>query len=413
MIDLFSISPYLKGIVGLIVMLLYLADIYILLQALRINAGWIHITVSSLSMIGAFVLFQFTIPKRPYPVTDLRIVITAFAALSVVSAFEYVKVTGLKKNRLSEISIKEGLDHLPAGICFYNESGMPMLTNHRMNLICLKLTRRTLSDAKTFWDSLSGAVFPESINGSDDPIVCIDGEGTFSFKRYSSETDGETTYELIASDISDEYAKTKELEEKNRRISKINERLKALNNTIRYMIMEKETLQLKVRLHDNLGQALILGRQFARDPGKADKDELIRLWKNNLLLLKNEERETWQVPYSVNIRRAEMLGVQISVDGTLPLDKDLIPVIDTAIAVHTTNVSRHAEGKHAYIKVEETDGRYRIRFTNDGTAPDEEIQEHGGLANLRDQVKMAGGTMSICSSPAFCMELDLPKETNE
>ena len=179
------------------------------------------------------------------------------------------------------------------------------------------------------------------------------------------------------------------------------------------MIMEKETLQLKVKLHDNLGQALILGRQFARDPGKTNKDELIRLWKNNLLLLKNEERETWQVPYSVNIKRAEMLGVHISIDGTLPTDKDLIPVIDTAIAVHTTNVSRHAEGKHAYIKVEDTEAGYRICFANDGTAPDEEIQEHGGLANLRERVRLAGGTMSISSSPAFNMELDLPKETDE
>ncbi len=412
MIDLFSLPTIVRGIISFMIMMLYLYDIFLFLQTLRISAGVKNIIISSVTMFGSFILFQAVIPKKPYPQIDVRLIAVSMLILVLISAIEQIRVKKIKKGRISNISVKEGLDLLPAGICFYNTDGLPMLTNHRMNQICLKLTGSSLSDAKTFWEELTGSAFPESICGGADPIICLGDNTSYGFKRYTSELNGEQVYELIASDITEEYSKTKQLEEMNRRVSKINSRLKALNSTIRYMIKEKETLQLKTKLHDNLGQALILGRQFAHSPEKIDKDELIRLWKNNLLLLKNEERESWQAPYYVNTKRAELLGVKIVTDGELPLENELIPVIDTAIAVHTTNVSRHAGGEHAFIKVEKTEDSYRIHFTNDGAAPDEEIQEHGGLVNLHAQVTMLGGTMNITSAPAFDMELILPRKTD-
>jgi hypothetical protein len=412
MTDFFSLPIILRGILSLLIMMLYLYDIFLFLQVLRISAGVKNTIISSATMFGSFILFQAVIPKKPLPQIDVRLILIPMMILICTSVIEQIQVKRIKKGRISNISVKEGLDLLPAGICFYNTDGLPMLTNHRMNQICLKLTGSSLSDAQTFWNDLTGSSFPESIRGGEDPIICLNDNTSYGFKRYKSELNGDEVYELIASDITEEYSKTKELEEMNRRISKINSRLKALNSTIRYMIKEKETLQLKTRLHDNLGQALILGRQFAHSPDKIDRDELIRLWKNNLLLLKNEEREIWQVPYYVNTKRAELLGVKIVTDGELPQDNELIPVIDTAIAVHTTNVSRHAGGEHAYIKVEKLPDSYRIHFTNDGIAPEEEIEEHGGLVNLHAQVRMLGGTMNIISTPAFDMELVLPRRAD-
>ena len=413
MTDFFSLPLILRGILSLMIFMLYVYDIFLFLQTLRISARVKNIIISSATMFGSFILFQAVIPKKPLPQIDIALLMIPMMILICISVIEQIHVIKIKKGRISNISVKEGLDLLPAGICFYNTDGLPMLTNHRMNQICLKLTGSSLSDTQTFWNDLTGSAFPESIRGGEDPIICLNDNTSYGFKRYISELNGDEVYELIASDITEEYSKTKELEEMNRRVSKINSRLKALNSTIRYMIKEKETLQLKTKLHDNLGQALILGRQFAHSPDKIDRDELIRLWKNNLLLLKNEERESWQVPYYVNTRRAELLGVKIVTDGELPQDNELIPVIDTAIAVHTTNVSRHAGGEHAYIKVEKLTDSYRIHFTNDGIAPEEEIKEHGGLVNLHAQVRMVGGTMNITSYPAFDMELVLPRKTDD
>ncbi len=413
MIDFFTLPPMTRGVISLLVMLLYLYDTYLFLQVLRISAGKKITFITAVLSFGSFIFFQTMIPKKPLPQADVRLIAAAGAIVISVSVIVQIQVTKIMKSRISNISVKEGIDLLPAGIAFYNTEGLPMLTNHRMNLICLKLTGGTLSDAHAFWDRLSRSDFPESIRGGEDPIISFKDNTSYGFKRYVSELEGEKVYELIASDITEEYGKTKELEEMNRRISRINSRLKALNSTIRFMIKEKETLQLKTRLHDNLGQTLILGRQFAHTPEKIDKKELVRLWKNNLLLLKNEERESWQAPYYVNTKRAELLGVKIVTDGELPRENELIPVIDTAIAVHTTNVSRHAGGEHAYIRTEKTEDSYILHFTNDGTAPEEEIEEHGGLFNLHEQVRLLGGTMKITSSPAFDMEIVLPRNIEE
>ena len=411
MSDFFTTSQYFQGIVSLAVMLVYLFDIFIFLQVIRLSAGRRLFITSLITLICSFVLFQALVTMDPVPVIHTGIVLGGLIIISFISFIEQTLISRIKRNRLTGLSVKEGFDRLPAGICFYNESGLPILTNHKMNQISLKVSGTSLSDAKSFWHRIQKGDLPESIQGAGDPMISFGDGSTFSFKCYPADLGNDRLYELVASDITEEYAKAMELKIKNERIRRINTRLKALNNTIRYMIMEKETLMLKVRLHDNLGQALILGRQYAHDPRKINRNELLKLWKNNLLLLKNEDREKWQIPYFVNIQRAKLLGVEIITEGELPQDDELISVIDTAIAVHTTNVTRHAYGEHAYIKTEKEENRYVIHFTNDGTPPEGAIREHGGLANLHDQVRMIGGTMNISSSPVFDMELILPRKT--
>ncbi|MBR6419451.1 MAG: hypothetical protein IKS42_03870 [Oscillospiraceae bacterium] len=264
-------------------------------------------------------------------------------------------------------------------------------------------------DAAGFWDFLQAGKAEGAVREGSTPIVCLPDGTAFSFSLYENTFNGKPIYELIAADVSEEFRLTGDLEEKRKHAEYINRRLKALNASVRYLIMDRETLELKIRIHDSLGETLLMTKQAISAPQEADMQMLRRLWQTNVRLLNNEARELWQEPYFVNRFHAERLGVRVEIRGTLPEDEALIPVIDSAITVHVTNVLRHAEGDLAVIEVQEQAGQYLLRFTNNGKQPQSEICERGGLANLRRLAVGCGGTMTVRSTPDFELTLSLPK----
>ena len=155
---------------------------------------------------------------------------------------------------------------------------------------------------------------------------------------------------------------------------------------------------------------LLMTRHFLAAPGQTDTKEMLSLWRRNIALLKNEERERWQEPCFFSLTHADSLGIRIEMNGELPEDETLLSVADTAITVHVTNVLRHAEGDTAYISIEKTPEGYVMRFTNNGKPPCEPVKETGGLANLRRLTEKIGGAMAITSSPQFEMILHLPEK---
>ena len=180
-----------------------------------------------------------------------------------------------------------------------------------------------------------------------------------------------------------------------------------------HIIMDRETLQIKIHIHDSFGEMLLMTRHFLTAPDQTDTKEMLSLWRRNIALLKNEERESWQEPCFFSLTHADSLGIRIELNGELPEDETLVSVADTAITVHVTNVLRHAEGDTAYISIGKTPEGYVMRFTNNGTPPGGPVKETGGLADLRRLTEKIGGTMTINSSPQFEMILHLPEKPKE
>ncbi len=372
---------------------------------------------------AAEVLFAFTIDMilitQIEEMGDLMIgipavsVIVLNAVLTAIMVLELLHILRSHKQKLSPLSLKESMDHLPTGICFYYDGGQTKLVNLKMESISQRLFGENISNAEYLWNAVSDGDTPYAVTRGERPIICFDDGTAYSFDRRRVMLNDTPIWELLAFDITEEYRLTAELREKQRQADYINTRLKALNSTIQYVIMEKETLQIKINIHDSFGQTLLMTKRYLADPEQTDKGEMLRLWRRNIALLKNEEREEWQHPYYVTLSHAEKLGVRVVLTGELPEKKHLVPVINSAIIVHVTNVLRHAQGNEAYITVEETADSYRLRFTNNGKSPEGKIRENGGLANLREKTESIGGSMQISSSPAFALSLTLPKKSEE
>lgn len=53
------------------------------------------------------------------------------------------------------MSVKECMDELPVGICFYRDGGLTKLTNLKMESIAQRLTGSNISDAESFREAVS------------------------------------------------------------------------------------------------------------------------------------------------------------------------------------------------------------------------------------------------------------------
>lgn len=330
------------------------------------------------------------------------------AALMIVGLFLLSRIEKWKASSLSAMSVKECVDSLPTGICFYNENGLPILANSVMEHICRDVLGVYLSDGRTLWSAVTAKNELTDEFGRSGHIVKLSDGSVYSFTRYEANIEGRKYYELTASDMTSEYMLTQELREKQAHADSINRRLHDLNRSIGEAIKERELLQIKISIHDGFGKMLLLTKRALLVEGSVEQDELLRMWKRNTMLLSNVQGEQTQTPYTTTLRHAEELGVSVKISGgRLPNATELAELINEAITVHVTNVLRHARGSTAFIDVHTDENEYELRFTNDG-AQTGNIREKGGLVNLRRMVESRGGTMEIRSGGHFEMILRLP-----
>ena len=177
----------------------------------------------------------------------------------------------------------------------------------------------------------------------------------------------------------------------------------ALGNLITALTIEKEQLNARIRLHDDLGNMLLTARRYIQ--GRGDRNSMLSVWRSPCGLLEaDRETDEPEDSYAYMQTVARDVGISLQVDGTLPQDPDLKDLMATAIHECMTNTIRHAEGTELRIQVLE-DG---AAFTNNGIQPEKPIEETGGLALLRSKAESLGVQMQVQSVPEFRLLLRWP-----
>ena len=80
--------------------------------------------------------------------------------------------------------------------------------------------------------------------------------------------------DLIRCDI-DEYELSRKLAAGQEKARGLNIRLKALMGTLEYVTMNRELLQLKTSLHDNIGQCILIAKRYMYSPESVDKQRML------------------------------------------------------------------------------------------------------------------------------------------
>ncbi|SDB41068.1 hypothetical protein [Butyrivibrio sp. INlla16] len=405
-----------RGMILAVTYIILMTFIYNTIRSLFLKRSRLNIVASIVATLITNLLLQILdmhhiglyVIKLELPLPILLVIQILLLLIAVAQQYMIGK---WQETHISAMSVKEAFDMLPTGLCYYNDNdGMPLMVNQTMQDISVDLFGKGVTDGKEFCNRLNETETAMAVSEGKAPLVrCSDGR-TYSIRQQKLFIKNKEIPEIIAADVSREYALTQELEERRTKAAQLNTRLKALLRTIEYLTMSRELLQLKVALHDNIGQSILIARRYLAEPQSVDRDELLYLWKDNIRHLLNEEQEEWELPYYVISKEADKLGIKLQIVGELPKETKLIPVVDSAISAHIGNTLKHADGKLATIKVKETGGSYILTFLNDGKKPEKEIEEKGGLRNLRHDIESVGGSLKIYTSPEFCMEIILPKE---
>lgn len=338
----------------------------------------------------------------------VAVVLIALAVYGLVSAVLW------NKKHISPVSIKESADSLPAGICFYEQSGLVRLINTEMSRLCVLESGKALLDGASFWKNISQGEIEENclpLQTGENPIVEYEGGKVVSFKRYSHDIDGKTVYEIVAANVTERYRLTKELEQKQDELRSVNKRLIAYGDNVAFLTKEKELLAAKIRIHDDMGKLLLATkRSLAESSDETEQKRMICFWKAEIAALKSTRPRTKKDNLQVITGAAKLVGVTVEFCGKQPkADTVNEKILTHAMHECLTNTVSHANGKTMTVTAKDENGKYVISITNDGEKPKGEIVEGGGLSGLRSLVERENGTMKIKSAPQFELSIELPQ----
>lgn len=367
------------------------------------------------SLLSLFILFSALIlfPQDGDADTGLcRLPWILVAVLLILAVVHLSVVIPMERRRLFERitpdSIREATNDVTMGICFSDPAGRIILCNETMR----ELSYMMIGSYPQMIGELDTVLFPPGPNGerSSSGIFFFPNGNVRQFNSSRITVSGEEGWrQMTAQDITELYHVSEHLERENRRLAETNRKLRAMYDRMTDDIRERESLEMKVRVHDTMGRSLITIQDIMENSDEADK-KLAELKEAVSILSESSSSPRGDI-YD-EIKNCEKLGVRLILNGYVPNDIRLERLVVAAIRKCATNCVKHAHGTYVAVNIQKRFGIYSVTITNDGEKPKGKITEGSGLSSLRRSVEAAGGEMLTAHSPRFALLLNLP-ETGE
>ena len=316
------------------------------------------------------------------------------------------------KQALSRDSIKQALDMLPSGICYFTPSGSVKLCNRQMDSLfrsisqCDLQTLAELRDALSGCDACSGVI---RLSQEMQTYLFPDGKAWSYRQTEVKASDGVVYTEAIFSDVTELYHKSLELKAQIKRLNAISRELKWLSDNALILTREKEVLSAKTKLHDDMGAGLIAIRHILNNSQTEEAANAMDLFRRAVSAIKYDNADPrGHSELDRFLQDAGAIGITVNLSGELPEQEELRRVMILAMRECLTNSVRHARATTIQITVEQKGDSVSMQITNDGKPPETEVVPKGGLLNLYRHIMGCGGTMEIQSKPGFALTVVLP-----
>lgn len=318
------------------------------------------------------------------------IAVTLVMALLLAGSIRY------NKNHITPNAIKLCADRMPCGICYWRDSGRVIFSNDCMKHLCISLTNKPLLNGNHFRAALT------------DGYLTVDGKA-WRFVCRDLTLDGEPLHEMIASDVTEEYAKTEMLRKDTEELSRINRELQEHHLRITDTVRKQEILQAKVNIHDEMNR-LMLRTVVADCHNKAELASVFSLWKRNALLL-CMEAETDKMAVDKIENLAEQMNIRLVWKSELPesLTDKQRELFFSAFSEAIINAAKHAEAETLTVSFAETDNDLFCTFENDGKITGN-TQFTGGLANLSLLAKEQNAVVTAEADQTFRLSVIFPQK---
>lgn len=302
-------------------------------------------------------------------------------------------------------SIKEALNKMPTGLAFIRGNGRLIFSNKTIQSIAEKMTGDALKDGNRFWD--------EVMKDPDRRVRLSDGT-VWQMERTLLTSVYPNVEQISAVNVTEQAHIRKRLEEEIRKKQENNQRLRIYGERVTESTRQKEILNTKIRIHDDLGHALLATRHCLEEGADPEEKEyVLRLWRQNRILMSGGQVNK-KLSSSLDdlMTAADAVGVRITIEGQMPKeDSAAWRLMETLLHESLTNTVKHAGGDQLNLKIQIDEDGVWMETTNNGTPPKKAIIEGGGLSMLRHRVEESYGTMQVVSRPAFMIRVYLPSDT--
>ncbi|MCF0105556.1 MAG: hypothetical protein HUJ53_02210 [Holdemanella sp.] len=403
-------------LISVIVMHVYLF-VYKIMYQIRIRSCWIN----GINVIISGILYHILIdiePESKYSqpmqyntaVQYLIMIGIIFLLLSALNSFYH---DGKERSTMIyDKSIKEGFDGIETGLCFYDEKGIPILINKKMNKLYASLMNIDVLDGKNLEDLMDGKLELKTgkwLKEGELSMIQFNDGTIYGFNSLKIGINNSEITQVIASNITDLYELNKRIEMDNHRLDTMNDRLKKYNNDVSNLIEKEEILSAKMNIHNEFGQTLLATSHSLKNK-TGNKKELVDLWKKNILLLKNQNEQTKPESLNYLYDAGKAIGLDVVINGELTRwSQRAIRIFNMATKESMTNAIKHAQAKHLYIKISHENCFYTMTFENDGLSCRDGYKEGGGLTSLRNRVEENGGIMDVNTDGMFELRIELPE----
>ncbi len=337
----------------------------------------------------------------------LALIIIATFSILVVLLHVFV----IEKKRIGKHSIRESINHLPVALAVFDRNGLVKLSSNAMNEYFREYTKVDLQNHEQLIAAIE-TLEPQTLKSISDVRVYLLPNGVYFMYQENKITINEIDKytECIFFDVTELHKQEMELQEQSSEIMKRRESLQELSDNLLELGKEREILTAKTNIHNQMGSALISARQaLTSDDEKLIDEALANLDKIVTSLGSGEVKPDMDIEIDDLMHDASSLGVSISIDGTIPDERDVKSFILLAIRTALTNAVQHGHATSLDVKVYSLDDRYVINITNNGETPTEDIVPRGGLKNLIRQGDRRGYKVSISSKPRLELQLIIKK----
>lgn len=321
------------------------------------------------------------------------------------------------KTHITSYSVKEAINTLPSGIAYYEPEGRITLKNKVIDNLVYDLTGKKLLNGLEFEAFLNSEVEnnktfeKETIN--ETIIIKSENMGTWSFEITELSIKDEKFKLLVASDISEEYKLTEKLKKEEKDLLVLNNNLVEYNKNLITIIAEKERLNAKIKIHDELGLSLIEAKHFILNNGNDESSEKLKAKiEQGINFLQEETKPDIIDEYELLIHTSNDLGVNMIIEGELPKETNNKHIVSNAMHECLTNVLKYSDANQIFIKSLQEENKYHIYFTTNVYDDNKNINPSGGLKSLKELVETAGGIFEISGESNGLINITLKKEVN-
>lgn len=344
---------------------------------------------------------DYGIPDLLKPLADLPPVIHFIYPVGLFSGglFRLIFEMELHYTTITRSSIISAINELECGLMFYGENGRIILKNRTMEKVGMYLTGGYIYNGNRFWKkiiSFEKSEHCKRIDFTQWPAFFFDTGQVWSFEKNILKDADRTCYEIVARNVTNLYNKRSTLTTENAKLKRLNYKLTQMLKNIAEIGNEEELLNYKVRIHDQLGNAVLRARKTFRDgnPSKESADEILHVWENTIRAFSQNASEVTDDSRGLEeiYRLAATLGVELTVTGKYPSSN---PLAIRALRECMYNSIRHAYANEVFAESYLAADGYHVKIYDDGKVEETSITEGGGLSSLRRSIEASGGSLQI------------------